>query len=118
MKAISFLEYYHTLDEENGATNMLCDLSSYYNKVSQSFSFEKVAELFEGFVEKKSNHSLYHADYNIEISIEDKDYHDEGTYMFYNHNTYNPITPIKIIKTIDEFIVLCNNLNMELQWKI
>jgi hypothetical protein len=108
MKAISFLEYYNTLDEENGATNMLCDLSSYYEKVSQLFSFEKVAELFEGFEISK----------NIE-ELECLKYKDLELYIFdYFTVNYKWIRYSIDIQTIDEFIVLCNNLNIELQWKI
>jgi hypothetical protein len=112
MKAISFLEYYKSLNEESlGATNMLCDLDSYCILISQPFSFNKVVELFEGFeIDKK------YLKYNlIRFST-------DGITIFvdmnYNAGLASELWTSDIIpKTIDEFIVLCNNLNIELNWK-
>jgi hypothetical protein len=119
MKAISFLEYYNTLDEENGATNMLCDLSSYYKKVFQPFSFEKAVELFEGFEINDRGLYLVSKDLLLETICDEMYYYiSYSTFLNLEFND-SEVHSIGIIpKTIDEFIVLCNNLNIGLQWKI
>ncbi len=134
MKAISFLEYYRQVNQErldddkfseekinlSGSSllysknihynNSFEFLNDYYELVSQPFSFEKVVKLFEGFeVEGErlidTTNKIYFAEENGDYNVVtlDRFEHDLGRYF---------------IETIDEFIVLCNNLNIELQWKI
>lgn len=134
MKAISFLECYYNegtllnyLLKDNKEDVDKCmkvtldfinNTSSYCMKVSQPFSFEKVVELFEGFeiddrglylvfkdllFETICDEMYYYISYStfLDLDSDDSEVHSIG------------ITP----KTIDEFITLCNNLNIELTWK-
>lgn len=135
MKAISFLEYYKRINQEklnadkfseekinlSGSSllysknihynNSFEFLNAYYELVSQPFSFEKVIELFEGFwLDKyKALDSLEHDKFWMCID-------ESGLHIWIKRTVYpdySTITP----KTIDEFIVLCNNLNIKLTWK-
>jgi hypothetical protein len=108
MKAISFLEYFKNTNLRDVLNK---ELFNYHEKVSQPFSFEKVVELFEGFeIDKyKALDLLEHDKFWMCID-------ESGLHIWIKrtvHPDYSTITP----KTIDEFITLCNNLNVELQWK-
>ena len=120
MKAISFLEYFKQLcDIPMCSQDLIYNSIKYSNKVSQPFSFEKVVELFEGFEIKGitliyDNIAFLNNIQSIEYIVDYKNFKENIRVNGKNHTkTANIMTP----KTIDEFIVLCNNLNIELQWK-
>jgi hypothetical protein len=121
MKAISFLEYYKnqfksSLKDEEFVIHTLI----YHRKVSQPFSFEKVAELFEGFefYGIEGEWDFYMLQTKSDICFDYKDDSFNITSMFEGDLPDNRDYSTNILpKTIDEFIVLCNNLNIELQWK-
>lgn len=116
MKAISFLEYFKNTNLRDVLNK---ELFNYHKKVSQPFSFEKVVELFEGFEIKGvtliyDNIAFLNNIQSIEYIVDYKNFKENIRVNGKNHTkTANIMTP----KTIDEFIVLCNNLNVELTWK-
>jgi hypothetical protein len=115
MKAISFLDYYRNStisDTINRITH------NYFNSVQQSFSFEKVVKSFEGFEINDRGLYLVSKDLLLETICDEIYYYISYSKFLDLESNDSEVHSIGIIpKTIDEFIVLCNNLNIELIWK-
>jgi hypothetical protein len=124
MKTISFLEYFKNTNLRDVLNK---ELFNYHEKVSQPFSFEKVVELFEDFYyltkyyeiiyykaeTDETSEIIHHFDYDDENIFCQLDCERDEEFINSIYDITNNLKP----KTIDEFIVLCNNLNIELQWK-
>lgn len=112
MKAISFLEYITIIDKDAiGCQDFVYEVMKYHKKVSQPFSFEKVVELFEGF--EIVRQKLEKQNQDICFEVEDDELFVYSDFKSDDCELHNYV----LCRTIDEFIVLCNNLNIELEWK-
>lgn len=112
MKAISFLEYYKkSLDLNVFADEVIYDNIDYFKKVSQPFSFDKIIELFEGF--ETVTQKLEKQNQDVCFEVENDELFVYSHFKSDDCELHNYV----LCKTIDEFIVLCNNLNIELEWK-